>query len=103
MIDLPQAEQLGPDPEAPRLRAELLLERVAAERYRTGKAAIACPLAHAMGRRAACIEGRCPYFRVPGTHMPCAVDQWSPATRRDPRIAHWFIARREEIARGRVA
>jgi hypothetical protein len=55
----------------------------------------------ALGRSEACREADCPWFRVPGTIRLCAIEQWAPAARRDPRIARWFDVRRKEIMAGR--
>jgi len=60
-----------------------------------------CPLSEAAGGRDRCTTARCPYYRVPGTTRACALDHWAPQARRDPRIARWFEARRDEIIRGR--
>ena len=99
--DLPRPDELGPDPEPLGVRAERLLPP---DRFRSTQASrpAVCPLTQAEGRTTVCIGARCPYYRVPGTYALCAVDQWSPAARREPRIAHWFMARRDEIARGRT-
>jgi hypothetical protein len=102
--DVPRPDQPGPDPEPPGIRGPRLLERVAAQSSNRGQthAPAACPLSQAVAHPTACIRARCPYFRVPGTHALCAVEQWSPAARRNPRIARWFIERRDEMTRGRV-
>jgi hypothetical protein len=104
MAALPRFDQLGPDPEPLGARAELLLERIEAEQVarRRSKRPKVCCLSQAIGKPVNCSEARCPYFRVPGTHQACAVDEWSPRARYEPRIAGWFIARRNEIARGRA-
>jgi hypothetical protein len=103
MNELPRFDELGPDPEPLGIRAELLLDRVAKtyHSHPRGHAPSACPLGQAVAKPTACVEARCPYFRVPGTKSACAIEQWSPAARRDPRIARWFIARRDEITCGR--
>jgi hypothetical protein len=105
MNELPRLDELGPDPEPLGVRGEMLLEleRVANTypRFPRSHAPRSCPLAEAAAKPDACIEARCPYFRVPGTKSVCAVEQWSPAARRNPRIARWFMARRDEITRGR--
>jgi hypothetical protein len=96
----PRPDQFGPDPEPLGVRLDELLARVSAE-YASEASGRICPLSDAVGKRNRCTTARCPYYRVPGTTLPCAVDQWSPRARRDPRIARWFEARREEILRGR--
>jgi len=102
MDALPRFDRLGPDPEPPGLRIDAVLERIAqdARRRRAEQPSSPCPLASATGKASPCRQGRCPYYRVPGAYLACAVDQWSPRARREPRIAAWFISRREEIQRG---
>ena len=58
-----------------------------------------CPLAQAMGGKAPCEGGPCPFFCVPGADATCAVEAWSPEAREDPVIAAWYLARREDAAR----
>jgi hypothetical protein len=84
LFEAPRPEDLGPDPELPGVRT-----------------AAVCPLATALGRREECRAAECPWFRVPGTVRICAVEQWAPAARRNPRIARWFDVRRKEILAGR--
>jgi hypothetical protein len=96
-------DQLGPDPEPLGARAEMLLEQIEAAVTRSrDKAPSVCPLSQAAGKPIACSQSRCPFFRVPGTHTVCAVDEWAPRARREPRLAGWFSARRDEITRGRM-
>lgn len=49
-----------------------------------------CPLERAIGRDAPCALAGCVFYRVPGTRMDCAVEQWAPAVDRDPDVAAWF-------------
>src|SRR4051794_21091770 len=100
---LQHLDQLGADPEPLGARAEVLLERIEAEvtRGRSNGPSL-CPLSQATGKSVGCSQSRCPFFRVPGTHTVCAVDEWAPRARREPRIAGWFSARRDEITRGRM-
>jgi hypothetical protein len=60
-----------------------------------------CPLARALGKNTGCIARHCPWYQVPGTFRVCAVEQWSPEARHDPRIARWFARRAEETVEGR--
>jgi len=55
----------------------------------------------ALGRTAACEAEHCPWYRVPGTVRVCAVEQWSPNARYEPRLARWFTYRAREIVEGR--
>jgi hypothetical protein len=32
----------------------------------------------------------------------CAVEEWAPRARRDPKVARWFAARANEIRAGRA-
>jgi hypothetical protein len=104
MTELPRFDQLGSDPEPLGTRSERLLEQIEAEQsaLRRNKGPRVCPLSQPIGRPSPCSRARCPYYRVPGTQSACAVEQWSPGARREPRIAAWFIARRDEILRGRA-
>jgi hypothetical protein len=92
-LELPTADDVGPDPEPLGVRAGWLLER------RTSQ--MTCILGEGLGTRTVCTEAKCPWYRVPGTTAACAVSQWAPRARRDPRVARWFVARRGEIMRGR--
>jgi hypothetical protein len=49
-----------------------------------------CPLERAFGRDTACAGLACVFYRVPGTRMDCAVEQWSPRAEHEPEIAAWF-------------
>ena len=49
-----------------------------------------CPLERAFGRDTACAGSDCVFYRVPGTRMDCAVEQWSPKAEHEPEIATWF-------------
>jgi hypothetical protein len=44
-----------------------------------------------MGREAPCLTGDCIFYRVPGTRMDCAVEQWAPRAEREPEVARWFL------------
>ena len=58
-----------------------------------------CLLERGMGRQAPCCRGECLFYRVPGTRMDCAVEEWSPQAERDQRVAEWFLAVRESAGR----
>ena len=60
-----------------------------------------CPLDRGVGRQARCLAGGCLFYRVPGTRMDCAVEEWAPQAERDARMAEWFIALRDGAGTGR--
>jgi hypothetical protein len=52
-----------------------------------------------MGRSAPCCTEECLFYRVPGTRMDCAVEEWAPHAERNAQIAEWFLAVREAAER----
>jgi hypothetical protein len=58
-----------------------------------------CLLERGMGRSAPCCTDECLFYRVPGTRMDCAVEEWAPHAERNAQIAEWFLAVREAAER----
>ena len=97
----PDFRLLGPDPEPLGQRFERLAAFVppTPRRERVLGPPRTCPIALAFGDRAACDGSGCPFWRVPGARYTCAVDEWSPRARHDPRLAAWFRDVKESVGR----
>jgi hypothetical protein len=44
-----------------------------------------------MGDHTPCLKEDCVFYKVPGTRMDCAVQQWAPTAAQDPEVARWFL------------
>jgi hypothetical protein len=60
---------------------------------------LVCLLERGVGREAPCCRGECVFYRVPGTRMDCAVEEWAPGAERDARVAEWFLHLRDSVGR----
>jgi hypothetical protein len=98
-VHLPRSGALGPDPEPLGQRFDELMWRERAGRLAAPPAE--CPLQLALGNRCRCAGETCVFYRVPGVDSACAPLGWSPSVAHDPRLARWYIARRDEAAAAR--